>query len=656
MKRLLSIACVIALCVGIKAKVTTYDVQSPNGQLTMSITIGDGPISYSLRLGDTPLMQDAKASLTLGDGRQVGVGAKVKSRKQRHINKVVETVLYRQRYVNDQANELNLLFADGYGLVCRAYDQGVAYRFYSTRSSQTIKDEQADFRFADDYKAYLAYTTNDKRPMAMAFQNFYDEVLLSEAKDKIAFLPVTVDCGMAKVTLLESDIEAYPGMFVESTKADNTLKATFAPYPTKTDFYPWRQQLYVTETADFIAQFEHPRALPWRIMAVTTCDEQMPVNDLCYLLASESRVKDTTWIRGGLVAWDWWNDWNLKGVDFEAGINMDTYRYYIDFAARYGLSYIILDEGWYDPKSGDMLTVVPQLDLPQLIAYGKSKGVDIILWTVFNVLDNQLEEACKRYSEMGIAGFKVDFLDRNDQTAAEMTYRLCEACARYRLTLDLHGFYPPMGITRTWPNVINIESVFGMEEMKWSEPSVDMPHYDVSFPFIRQMCGPTDYTPGAMRNGTKKNWTARYDMPVSQGTRCHQLASYVVVDSHLTMLADSPTSYEADPTITSLLAQMPTRPDTTVIMSATLGESIVTARRQAGRWYVGGQTDWTPREACLTFDFLPRGKTYKATLCRDGINAGHNAEDYKIEQIAVDHDTHLNVQMASGGGFVMIIQ
>lgn len=294
---------------------------------------------------------------------------------------------------------MDLKLKGDFGVQFRAYDEGIAYRFYSkARKELVITDELAEFNFAGDYTAYLPYTTNEQKPMAMAFQNTYDVKPLSEARRQLAFLPVTVDCGNVKVTLLESDLEAYPGMFVTPSGAHG-LKGVFAPYPKKMEFYPYRKQSYVAETENYIAKVQGKRTYPWRVLAITENDTQMPVNNLVYALASPNRIGDCSWVKPGKVAWDWWNDWNLKGVPFESGINMDTYKYYIDFASRWGLEYVVLDEGWYDPKSGNMLEVIPALNLPELIAYGKSKGVDLVLWTVFNVLDAQLDEACRKYAE-----------------------------------------------------------------------------------------------------------------------------------------------------------------------------------------------------------------------------------------------------------------
>lgn len=335
---------------------------------------------------------------------------------------------------------------------------------------------------------------------------------------------------------------------------------------------------------------------------------------------------------------------------------MDTYKYYIDFASRNGLEFIVLDEGWYDPKSGDMLTVIPELDLPELIAYGKSKGVEIVLWTVFNVLDSQLEAACKKYADMGIKGFKVDFLDRDDQTAVEMVYRIAEMTARYKLTLDLHGIYKPTGINRTYPHIINFESVFGMEEVKWTDIKNNMPLYDVTFPYIRMMAGPVDYTPGAMRNATKADWRAMYYTPASMGTRCHQLAAYIVHDSPFTMLCDAPTNYLNEQECVDFIASLPVEVDSTFIASGELGKYIVTVRKKDVNWYIGGMTNWDERDVQLDFSFLPEGVSYTAVLFKDGVNANKQAEDYRKETIRIDKDSRLTLHLASGGGFAMKLE
>ena len=332
---------------------------------------------------------------------------------------------------------------------------------------------------------------------------------------------------------------------------------------------------------------------------------------------------------------------------------MDTYKHYIDFASEYGLPYVILDEGWYTPQSGDMLTVIPELKLEELVDYGRSKNVGLILWTVFNVLDDQLDEACSRYSKLGIKGFKVDFLDRDDQEAVQMVYRLAEATAKHKLILNLHGIYKPTGLNRTYPNILNFEGVFGMEEVKWSKVEKDMMKYDVTMPFIRMMAGPLDYTPGAMRNANKSEYRDIYNNPISQGTRCHQLAAYIIHDSPLTMLADNPTIYRQESECTEFISSIPnTGIEETRVLKGELGEYIVTARRVGANWYIGGMTNWTARVLDLDLSFL-NSDHYDFTLFKDGVNADKNATDYKKERGVLNNQSTITIQLAPGGGFAI---
>ncbi|MBQ6062169.1 MAG: glycoside hydrolase family 97 protein [Prevotella sp.] len=625
-------------------------VSSPNGRITAVID-DEGQLSLSISLDGKMLVQPSPIGLTLADGTHIGMNGNVGFGKATNIDEQIDAPFYRQRQFRTVANQLDLRIKGGFGIVIRAYDEGVAYRFYTTRKGETIiQDEQADFRFGKDRKAWLSYTTNDDKPFAMAFQNIYHETTLDTARHKLAFLPVTVDCGAAKVTVLESDLRAYPGMFLQAE--GDMLRASFASYPKKMAYYRWRGMSYVAETEDFIAQSKGKRDYPWRIFAITEHDTDMPTNNLVYALATPNQIGDTSWIKPGKVAWDWWNDWNLQGVDFVAGINMPTYKYYIDFAAKNGLEYIVLDEGWYDSNKGDIMQSIPDINLPELIAYGKQRGVDIVLWTVFNVLDEHLDEACAKYSGMGIKGFKVDFLDRNDQTAVEMAERIAATCAKYHLFLDYHGYFAPTGMSRTYPNILNYEGVFGMEEIRWCEAEKDMPRYQVTFPFIRMMAGNVDFTPGAMRNGTHHDWKAIYTKPISMGTRANQAACYVIHDSPFTMLCDSPTNYEKEPEYTQFIATIPTVWDETRVLQGEMGKYIVTVRRKGNDWYIAGQTNWDARELTLPLDFLGEG-AFATTILTDGINANHDAEDYYFDRQVHGQGDKLTIKMASGGGFVI---
>ena len=621
-------------------------VTSPNGRI-VAVVEDQAGLMISVRLDGVALMAPSPIGLILADGTTIGRNGSLGFGRKSVVVDDTDAPFYRQRHIKTAANQLDLKLKGGFGLQVRAYDEGVSYRFYTTRKGETIiKNEIAEYDFGSEAKAWLAYSTNKEKPFAMAFQNTYHETLLAEAQDVPAFLPVTIEkngCVGAKVTLLESDLRQYPGMFVVPT-----------PNPKKMDYYKWRGMSYVAETEDFIAKSKGPRTYPWRIFAVSEKDTEMPVNDLVYTLASPNEIGKTDWIKPGKVAWDWWNDWNLRGVSFKAGINTDTYKYYIDFAARFGLQYIVLDEGWYDSSKGDIMNAIEAIDLPGLISYGREKGVDVVLWTVFNVLDEHLDEACRKYSEMGVKGFKVDFLDRNDQTAVEMAERIARHCAQYKLFLDYHGYYSPTGLNRTFPNVLNYEGVFGMEECRWAKKETDMPRYDVTFPFMRGMAGNVDFTPGAMRNGTRSNWVECYENPVSMGTRCHQAACYVLHDSPFTMLCDAPTNYEREPDYTRFIAEIPVVWDETRVLQGEMGQYIVIARRLGDTWYVGGQTSWDARTVSLPLDFLAEG-SYFVTLLTDGINAGHNAEDYQFNRQTHGKGDTLSIAMASGGGFVLRI-
>ncbi|MBQ9640809.1 MAG: glycoside hydrolase family 97 protein [Bacteroidaceae bacterium] len=666
MKHLSTILFLLATTLSLKATPKGEGLErtftSPDGRLNISIQASNGLLTYSITEAGTIYAKDNAIALQfegVAEGKYTAVSAP--KRVKEHFN----ATNYKFTTFDDEYNQVVVKNRNGVNVEFRAYNSGVAYRFFTTATKKDWKvlNEVAQFNFSADHTAYLPYSTNPKNPKAMAFQATYDVAPLSQTQHLEAFLPATVDCGTAKVTLFETDVESYPGMFLLPANGKGTygLQGCFAPYPKTFDYYPWRVQKYVKETEKYIAQGRGNRTFPWRVVAITHSDTEMPTHTLAYQLASPSRIKgDQSWIRPGKVAWDWWNDWGIAGVSFKAGINQDTYKYYIDFAAKNHLQYIILDEGWYNPKSGDMLSVIPALNLPELVQYGQQRGVGIILWTVFNVLDAQLDEACSRYAAMGIKGFKVDFMDRYDQEATDMIYRIARRCAESHLVLDYHGIFAPQGITRTWPNVINFEAVFGMEEVKWTErdkaanvPSKDMPQYDVTFPYIRGMVGPVDFTPGGMRNATRADFQPIYNNPLTMGTRCHQLACYIVHESPLTMLADNPTAYMQEQPCTDFIASLPTTYDEMCCIDGKMGQYIVIARRQGNDWYIGAQTNWDAHDIQLDLSFLPAGN-YRVTTFADGPNADHTATDYRQQQTTLHAPSApQTIHLASGGGLAM---
>ncbi len=373
---------------------------------------------------------------------------------------------------------------------------------------------------------------------------------------------------------------------------------------------------------------------------------------MVYKLATPpSQIPDASWIKPGKVAWDWWNAWGLYNVDFRAGVNNDTYKYYIDFASQHGIGYVILDEGWSVNGEADLYQVVPEIDLEELIAYAAKRNVDIILWAGYYAFDKDIEGLCKHYAAMGVKGFKVDFMDRDDQSMVDFHHRAARIGAKYKMLMDFHGSYKPTGLQRTYPNVINFEGVFGLEEMKWSDTSVDQVEYDVTVPFIRMVAGPMDYTQGAMRNGIKKNYYPIYSEPISQGTRCRQLAQYVIFESPLNMMCDSPSNYMKEEECTRFIASIPTVWDETKAINGEISRYVTIARRKGNTWYLGSLTNWDNREIVIDLSFLDKGE-YEAEIFRDGINADRIASDYKREIIKVSSDQTIKINMAPGGGYI----
>ena len=434
---------------------------------------------------------------------------------------------------------------------------------------------------------------------------------------------------------------------------NNRLKSAFAPYPKAEQQGGHNNlQMYVSGREDYLAKCTPGESFPWRIAMVASNDAQLLDADLVYALAEPSRLTDVSWIKPGKVAWDWWNDWKLFGVDFKAGINNETYRYYIDFASANGIEYVILDEGWTTQGTADLFDVVPQIDLPMLIEYGRAKNVGIILWAGYYAFERDMEKVCQHYSAMGVKGFKIDFMDRDDQKMVDFTWKAAAMCAKYKLLANLHGMFKPAGLQRTYPNVLNFEGVHGLEQMKWADTSVDQVTYDVTIPFIRMVAGPFDYTQGAMRNATQNNYRPVYSEPMSQGTRCRQLAQYVVFESPLNMMCDNPVNYQREPECTRFIAQVPVVWDQTLPLSGRVGEHVVLARQHDDAWYVGGMTNWDARTLTVDCSFLGEGQ-FKATIFSDGINAAEVARDYRMEQKVVGAGDRLTLSLAPGGGFAI---
>lgn len=658
---------VAAILCSLAISAKDYKVSSPDQSITATVSSAEGSLSWTVSKNGSVVLSPSDMSVTLADGAVWTGSKKAPKAITGNIRTTQSSLVYKKQVVSDEYNYLTLRFKD-FDLELRAYDEGAAYRFVSRgKADFTVVDEQAEFSFPENGQITLSYVSQHtdrlENQLFNSFESAYDVSPLSDMKaDRLAFLPVHLNVAGYSVNLSESGLTHYPGMFIYNGKYSgdqsvsiepitkpNTLRGAFAAVPDEIEQAGHNNlQGIVRSRKGHIAECKAGEKLPWRIVAVAQNDAELLDSDIVWLLGEPSEG-DFSWVKPGKVAWDWWNNWNIYGVDFEAGINNQTYKYYIDFAASKGIEYVILDEGWAVNKKADLFQIIPEINIRELVDYGKERNVGIILWAGYWAFDKDMERVCKTYSQMGVKGFKVDFMDRDDQIVVDFTNRAAKMCAKYNLLLDLHGMFKPAGLNRTWPNVINFEGVKGLENMKWSKMSdFDQVTYDTQIPFIRMWAGPMDYTQGAMKNTQKRYFQPNNSEPGSQGTRCHQMAMYTVFEAPLTMLCDSPSNYMREPECTDFIAKVPTVWDETRALDGKIGEYCAIARRSGSNWYVGVLNNWDERDLTLDLSFLA-GR--EITVLRDGINANKAGRDFKKEVITVPADGKLTIHMACGGGW-----
>ena len=659
----LIICILLILCSNTANSQKTYNLESPQKKINIKITADDDFLKYSVTHENTIILNDSPISMELSEGKILGAAPVVRSFRNETVNEIIKAHLYKKEQVENDYNELTLNFKGNYSIQFRAYDNGVAYRFCTKFPKPiVIVNEGITYNFDKDYTTYIPYVNpgksygdNISKQFFNSFENIYTITPISKIEDdKLAFLPILISLkDNKKVVITEANLEDYPGTYLrKNNNKSHSLSGIHANYPKTEEQGGYNMLQYlVKERENYIAKVQGTRNFPWRCMVISENDEELANNDMVYKLAAPSRIEDDSWIVPGKVAWEWWNAWNIKNVDFESGINNDTYKHYIDFASEYGIEYVILDEGWAVNKKADLFDVIPEIDIIDLVEYADSKGVGIVLWAGYVAIERDMEEVCKYYSELGIKGFKVDFIDRDDQKAVNFYYKMAETAAKYHLIIDFHGAYKPTGLNRTYPNVLNFEGVYGLENVKWNQ-HLDLVTYETTIPFIRMLAGPMDYTQGAMRNANKDNYRAVWSEPMSQGTRCRQLAEYVVFESPFNMLCDSPSNYIDEDECSQYIAEIPTIWDETIALDGKVGEYIIIARRSGDRWYVGGITNWDEREIEIDLSKLNL-KHNQATEFRDGVNANKIAEDYVKRNINIDNNIY-NAKMSKGGGFVLI--
>ncbi|MBD5233042.1 MAG: glycoside hydrolase family 97 protein [Bacteroidales bacterium] len=667
-QRLLTAAIASILACGVAAaSMREYTLSSPSGILRAEAGVGD---SLTLSLVDSAgrvLLSPSTIGLKWIDNKEWGRDCRVNKVLRSSAHDTISAPFYKKSRVEDSYNGITLKMKDGYDVEIRLYDDGLAYRFVNSGGKRgQVESEKAVYRLPSDCEMTVPYVRNRKKKQDAPYeelfwndmQSQYTSTPMSELKKgRLMFTPLLADMGYGVLAFAEADVESWPGMYLTVSDEDYTLEGVSAPRPSAITGGGHNDvEHMVVARCPYIAEVTGRRVMPWRAFIYTPDVCRLPENDMVYRLASPSRIEDVSWIQPGKVAWDWWNDWGVYNVDFKAGINTPTYLKFIDFAAGHGIEYVIMDEGWATKGANDLFDIVPAIDMDAILEHASAKGVGIILWAGFRPMIENLDEVCERYAAKGVKGFKIDFLNRDDQQMIEDMYRIAEVCAKHKLLVDFHGCCKPSGLQRTWPNVVNYEAVFGLEQLKWSKPDVDQLTYDVTLPFIRSIAGPMDYTPGAMRNAVPGQYYPCRSNPMSQGTRCHQLAEFIVFDSPLTMMCDSPTNYEREPECTAFIAEIPTTYADTRVLCGKPGEYIVMVRESGdGTFYIGALTGRDSRSAEISLDFLPEGN-FTIEEFSDGVNASRQASDYRRVARTADRTQRLKIEMAPGGGYAASIK
>ena len=609
---------------------------------------------YLVNYNGEKIIDTSWINLQLINKQDVVENLKVKTTKFQSVDEtIISPVPEKRRLIKDRYNELTIHFKQPYLLLIRAYNDGVAYRWVTSfKDSILVKNEMVEINFKKGKKVLLPIVMPRKESdrYHTSFEELYSSQFIDSLADSIlAYSPVLAGTGNEiKVAITESDLYDYPGMFL-APNGGKGLKGEFAPYPLQETMTSGEfPQAVVTNRAGYIAKTKGSRSFPWRVLMIAAEDKELPQNDLVYRLSSPSKIKDPSWIKPGKGTDEWIIGINLFNVPFKSGINTETYKYYIDFASKFGLDRIMMDAGWSDYK--DLFNINPALNMDTIAAYAKTKGIGLSMWTLCSTLEKQLDSALDQFNKWGVSFIMTDFMDRDDQPMVNFYHRIAKACADKKIMIMFHGAYPPKGLNRTWPNVVTQEGVLGSEYNIWSDKPT--PEHDVTIPFTRMLGGPLDYEPGLLNNATREQFRSVAQQVMSQGTRCHQLAMFVVYDSPMQIFSGNPSQALLEPAFMKLLGSIPTTWDETKILDAKVSDYIITARKKGNDWFVGGMTDWTEREFNLSLSFIDEG-TYEATLCVDGVNAATYPADYNLLTNTCKKGDVIKIKMAPGGGFAL---
>ena len=622
------------------------DVKSPNGELNISVDVKD-KIYYSVSYGNDLLLKDCYLNLQL-ENETLGNNPKLRSTKKGVIDESVKREIpLKNAVVKNHCNTLRMNFAGNYAVEFRVFDNGVAYRFITDKKGDNIvMGEDFVLNFPANYKAHLSQPNGFKTSYEYPYTHVNSEEY--KATDRMSYLPILLETDKPyKILISEADLHDYPCMFLKST-GRNGMQSLFPKVPLEFG-EDGDRSLKILKEADYIAKTAGKRSFPWRFMVITKEDKQLLENEMVYNLSTPCVLEDYSWIKPGQVSWEWWHDARLYGVDFRSGYNMDSYKYYIDFASKFGIPYIIMDEGWAK-STRDPYTPNPTINLAELIQYGKERNVKIVLWLTWLAVENNFD-LFKTFADWGVAGVKIDFMDRSDQWMVNYYERVAKEAAKHKLFVDFHGSFKPAGLERKYPNVLSYEGVLGMEQGGNCRPA-----NSIYLPFMRNAVGPMDFTPGSMLSAQPEDNRSTRANAMGSGTRAYQMALFVVFESGLQMLADNPVYYYRERPCTEFISSVPVTWDETKVLYAKVGEAVVVARRKGDKWFIGGITNNEGRTINLDLSFLPAGQSFTLTSFEDGINADRQAMDYKQRESKVNNVTQLTIKMVRNGGWAGVIK
>lgn len=636
----------LAIAGGSNLSAKVIDVKSPDGEIKVSVDVKD-KIYYSVSYGNDLLLKDCRLNLQLAN-ETLGDNPKLRNTKRGVINEnVTREVPLKNAVVKNHCNTLRMNFAGNYAVEFRVFDNGVAYRFVTDKKGENIvMGEDFSIHFPANYKAHLSQPNGFKT----SYEYPYTHVDTEEYKtsDRMSYLPILLETDKSyKILISEADLYDYPCMFLKSN-GENGMSSLFPKVPLEFG-EDGDRSLKITKEADYIAKTDGKRSFPWRFMVIAKEDKQLLENEMVYNLSTPCVLEDYSWIKPGQVSWEWWHDARLYGVDFRSGYNMDSYKYYIDFASKFGIPYIIMDEGWAK-STRDPYTPNPTINLPELIQYGKERNVKIVLWLTWLAVENNFD-LFKTFADWGIAGVKIDFMDRSDQWMVNYYERVAKEAAKHKLFVDFHGSFKPAGLERKYPNVLSYEGVLGMEQGGNCRPA-----NSIYLPFMRNAVGPMDFTPGSMLSAQPEDNRSTRANAMGSGTRAYQMALFVVFESGLQMLADNPVYYYRERPCTEFITSVPVTWDETKVLYAKVGEAVVVARRKGNKWFIGGITNNEGRTMNLDLSFLPANRSFTLTSFEDGINADRQAMDYKQRETKVNNTTKLTIKMVRNGGWAGVIE